>query len=123
MRPYNSSLLVFILTALTTLFCNDLLSQIHDSNYTIIVPLAHEDLALYDFASVRTETDKSEVPPTDITKRNFQPAKKFFPNDELHFADSVKSVWIKFQVANTRSSDTSIALRFFSGVSKAVLYK
>src|SRR5689334_19430443 len=115
-------LLVALLTISGILSLSDSRSQTIDTAKTINFPLLHEDFSLYDFASVRTETDKTEVPPTDITKRDFQLAKEFFPNAELHFADSIKSVWIKFQVANNQSFDTTIAL-IFPAVSKAVLYK
>jgi hypothetical protein len=69
------------------------------------------------------ETGKSEKPPADIIKRNFQPVNKIFDKNNLHFADSIKSFWIKVHLANTLSSDTSIALIFPQNVSKAVLYK
>jgi hypothetical protein len=123
MRRHSHISLLFALLTFTGIFSfSDTRSQTGDTTKTINFPLPYEDLSLYDFASVRTETDKTEVLPTDITKRNFQPVKEFFPNAELHFADSIKSVWIKFQIANNQSFDTSIALRF-PGVSKAVLYK
>jgi len=123
MRRHSHISILFALLTFTGIFSfSDTQSQTIDTIKTINFPLPYEDLSLHDFASVRTETDKTEVPPADITKRNFQPVKEFFPNAELHFADSIKSVWIKFQIANNQSFDTSIALRF-PGVSKAVLYK
>ena len=90
--------LICLLTTLGILLCNDTRSQTSDTITTINLPLPHEDLSLYDFASVRMETDKTEMPPADITKRKFQPVKEIFEKDEFHFADSVKSVWIKFQI-------------------------
>ncbi len=69
--------------------CNDLRSQTGDTIATINLPLPHEDLSLYDFALVRMESDKTETPPADITKRNFRPVKEIFEKDELHFADSI----------------------------------
>ena len=116
-------LLLGLLTAAATLFCNDIRSQTNDTTRTINFPLLHEDLSLYDFASVRMETDKTETPPADITKRKFQPVKEIFEKDELHFADSIKSFWIKFQIANNHSSDTTVSLIFFPNVSKGILYK
>jgi signal transduction histidine kinase len=105
------------------LLCKNLWSQAGDTIHTINIPLPHEDLSLYDFAEVRMETDKTMLPPADITKRKFQPVKEIFEKDEFHFPDSVKSFWIKFQVANNQSNDTTIALVFTGAVSKAVLYK
>src|SRR6476659_8428667 len=119
---YNPCLSALI-TIICILLCNDLRSQTIDSIPPITLPLPYEDFSLYDFAEVRMETDKTEKPPADITKRKFQPVKEIFEKDEFHFADSVKSFWIKFQVANNQSYDTSIALRFWQGVAKAVLYK
>ncbi|MEP6597118.1 MAG: 7TM diverse intracellular signaling domain-containing protein, partial [Ginsengibacter sp.] len=97
-------------------------AQSSDTIPTINFPLSHEDLSLYDFAEVRMESAKTEIPPVDITKRKFQPAKQVFKKDDFRIADSVKSVWIKFEVLNNQSSDTSVTL-IFPGVSKAVLYK
>jgi sensor histidine kinase YesM len=123
MRRHSHISILFALLTFAGIFSfSDTGSQTSDTTKTINFPLPYEDLSLYDFASVRTETNKTEVPPVDITKRNFRPAKEFFTNAESHFADSIKSVWIKFQIANNQSFDTSIALRF-PGVSKAVLYK
>jgi signal transduction histidine kinase len=100
----------------------DLLSQTPDTTHPIEIPLPHEDLSLYDFAEIRMETDKTEIPPADITKRKFRPVKEIFEKDELRFADSIKFVWIKFQVTNDQASDTTIVLIFQQGVAKAVLY-
>jgi len=69
------------------------------------------------------ETEKTEIPPADITKRKFQPVKEIFEKDEFHFADNIRSFWIKFQIANRQASDTTISLIFFPNVSKAILYK
>src|SRR6266542_5387146 len=115
--------LLFLLTTTFIFSHSDARSQTGDTTRTINFPLPHEDFSLYDFAEVRFETDKTETPPADIIKRNFQPVKKIFPNDSLHFDDSVRSVWIKIKVANNLTSDTSVALIFPYGVSKAVLYK
>jgi hypothetical protein len=78
---------------------------------------------LYDFAEVRFETDKTEVPPVDLVKRDFRPVTEIFKKDSLYFSDNVKSFWIKIQVANNQSTDTTIALVFTQGVSKAILYE
>ena len=94
-----------------------------DSITTINIPLPHEDFSLYDFLSVRVETDKTDIPPADIAKRNFQPVKDVFKIDSLHFGDSVQSVWFKFTVRNNYATDTSIALVFLQGIPKAILYK
>ena len=122
-RNLYAHFLICLLTMSGILSGNNLLSQTTDTIPTINLPLQHEDLSLYDFALVRIEADKTEKPPADITKRTFQPAKEIFKKDELHFTDSIKSVWIKFQIANDRSSDTTIALRFQQGVAKAVLFE
>ena len=115
--------LVCLLTMFGILLCNKVRSQTSDTLPPIPLPLANEDLSLYDFASVRMETAKTEIPPADIAKRKFQSVKEIFKTDEFHFTDSIKSFWIKFQIANDQSSDTTIALRFPQGVAKAVLYK
>jgi hypothetical protein len=96
-------------------------SQPSDSINTINLPLPFEDFSLYDYGLVRTETDKTEKPPADITKRKFEPVKEIFEKDELHFTDSIKSFWIKFEIVNNQSSDATIALIFPQGVAKAVL--
>jgi len=119
----NAHFLICLLTMLGILLCNNIWSQTNDSVSTINLPLPHEDLSLYDFAEVRMETDKTEKPPPDITKRNFRSVKEIFEKDEFHLPDSVKSLWIKFQIANNQSNDTTIALVFTGAVSKAVLYK
>jgi hypothetical protein len=115
-----------LLVLLTTTFIfsfSDTQSQTSDTIRTINFPLPHEDFSLYDFAEIRFETDKSEVPPADLATRTFQPVKKIFPNDSLHFDDSVQSAWFKFTVRNNYASDTSIALVFLQGMHKAILYK
>ena len=122
-KKLYAGLLFALLTMSGISLCNHAHSQTSDTITAINLPLPHEDLSLYDFASVRIETDKTEIPPADITKRNFQRVKEFFQKDEMHFGDSVKSVWIKFQLTNDQSSDTTMALIFAGGVSKAVLYK
>jgi class 3 adenylate cyclase len=105
------------------LLCHEVRSQTSDSIPTIHLPLAYEDFSLYDFAWVRMETEKTEIPPADITKRKFQPVKEIFDKDELRFAKNIKSFWIKFQLKNNQPSDTTIALIFPHGVSKGILYK
>src|SRR6185369_1374695 len=97
-RNLNTGLLFVLLAMSGILLCNHVQSQTSDTVAAINIPLPHEDLSLYDFASVRMETDKTEIPPADITKRKFQPVKKIFEKDECHFPDSVKSFWIKIQV-------------------------
>lgn len=112
------------MTAAFIFLYNEAWSQTGDSIGAINVPLLHEDLPLYDFAEVRMETGKSKEPPADIAKRNFQPVKTVFKKDEFWLPDSVKSFWIKFQLINSQSNDTTIALVFNgAGVSKAILYK
>jgi hypothetical protein len=103
--------------------CYNLWSQTRDTIPTIIFPLLHEDLPLYDYASVRVETDKSDAPPVDLINRNYQPAKEMFSNDSLQFDDSVQSAWFEFTVRNDYPSDTSVALVFLQNIHKAVLYK
>jgi len=120
---FNAPVLFGLLTMLGIFLCNDLKGQTGDTIRTINIPLPYEDLSLYDFAEVRMETDKTETPPADITKRNFQPVKEIFEKDSLYFANSEKSFWIKFQIANNQASDTTIALVFSQGVAKAVLFK
>jgi len=123
MRINYAAFLFGLLTILGILQCKNLWCQTGDTVSTIKFPLLHEDFPLYDFAEVRFESDKTEKPPADITKRKFQPAKEIFAKDELHFADSIKSFWIKFKLSNNQSSDTTIAVIFPGAVSKAVLYK
>jgi len=65
------------------LLCIDTRSQIIDSNTVINLPLSHEDLSLYDFAKVRFEYDKTEIPPPDLTKKNFQFVKHIFKEDNI----------------------------------------
>ena len=120
---FYSPLLFAILTMSGILLCNHVQSQTSDTTATINLPLPHEDLSLFDFASVRMETDKTEIPPADITTRNFQPVKEIFQKDSLYYADSIQSVWFKFSLHNNDSSDASVALLFPGSVSKAVLYK
>ncbi|MGZ5191305.1 MAG: hypothetical protein ACXWCZ_09820, partial [Flavisolibacter sp.] len=115
--------LICLLTMLGIFLCNDARSQTSDTIATINLPLPHEDLSLYDFALVRTETDKTEKPPADITRRKFQSVREIFKKDELHFADSVQSVWFKFTIQNDDTSDASLALVFPGSTNKAVLYK
>ena len=70
------------------------------------IPLQKQDLSLYNYASVRMESGSSEKPPWDITRRNFNQVKEVFPTDNLKFADSIKFVWIKFQVNNQSEATT-----------------
>jgi len=105
--------LLFGVLTLTGIFlCSDIRSQTGDNTGIINFPLPHEDFSLYDFAVVRFETDKTEVPPADLVKRDFWPVTEIFKKDSLYFSDSVKSFWIKIEVANNQSSDTTIALVF-----------
>jgi sensor histidine kinase YesM len=113
-----------LLTTAGILLCNNIRSQTSDTTRTINFPLPYEHFSLYDFAEVRFETDKTERPPADIIKRNFQPIKKIFQKDSLYFDDSVHTVWFKFSMHNNYASDTSVSLTFHPiGVNKAVLYK
>ncbi len=116
--------LLFVLLTITGIFsfCN-VLSQTSDTTKTINFPLPYEDFSLYDFAEVRFESDKTEVPPFDLVKRNFEPLKKMFTNDSLYFADSIQTVWFKLSIRNNLATDTSVALVFPQAVNKAVLYK
>ena len=104
-------------------FHNEVRSQTGDSFRAINFPLLHEDFSLYDFAEVRMETGKTEKPPADIIKRNFQPVKEIFQKDSLYFGDSVQSAWFKFNIRNSDTSDASVALVFPGSVSKGVLYQ
>jgi len=116
---------IALLVLLTTTFIfsiNDTQSQTSDTTRIINFPLPREDFSLYDFAEVRFETDKTEMPPADLVKRDFWPVTEIFKKDSLYFSDSVKSFWIKIQIANNQLSDTTIALVFTQGVSKAILY-
>src|SRR6266487_1631983 len=118
---------ILLLVALLTITCifsfSDARSQAGGTNRTINFPLPHEDFYLYDFAEIRFETGKTEVPPADLVKKKFQPVNKIFQKDSLHFDDSVQSAWFKFTVLNNYASDTSIALVFLQAIPKAVLYK
>ena len=114
---------ICLLTMLGILLCHEVRSQATDTIATINLPLPHEGFSLYDFALVRTETDKTERPPADIIKRKFTPVKVIFEKDELNFADSVQSVWFKFIIRNNDTSDASLALVFPAPVNKGVLYK
>jgi len=116
-------LLLGLLTTAGILLCDDIRSQSSDTVRTINFPLFHEDLSLYDFADVRMEMSKTEKPPADITKRNFQPLKEIFQKDSLFFSDSVQSAWFKFNIRNHDTIDASVALVFPGSVSKGVLYQ
>jgi hypothetical protein len=107
MRINYAPFLFGLLTMMGILLSNNLWSQTLDTIHAINIPLLHEDISLYDFAEVRTETDKSETPPPGITKRNFQPVREIFSNDSLRFDDSVKSAWFKFTIRNDYASDIS----------------
>lgn len=122
-RSAHIPLLVALLTFAGILPFSDTQSQTVDTTRIINFPLPHEEFSLYDFAGIRFETDKTEVPPADLIKKNFQPVNKIFHEDSLRFDDSVQSVWFKFTVRNNLSTDTSVALDFLGGVCKAVLYK
>src|SRR5436190_23389182 len=100
---FYTPFLIGSLTMLGILFCNETRSQLPYTTVPITLPLSHEDLSLFDFAEVRMETGKSETPPPDITGRKFQPARVIFAKDELHFSDSIKSFWIKFQLVSDQS--------------------
>lgn len=117
--------ILFVLLTMAGIFLlNDLKSQTNDSTRVINFPLPYEDFSLYDFAEVRFETDKTEVPPADLVNRKFQPLKKVFQKDSLYFVNSIETVWFKFSIRNNYASDTSVSLTFLPiGVNKAVLYK
>ncbi len=105
------------------LLCIDGQSQTGDTINTINFPLSYDVLSLYDFAAVRVESNKTEVPPADIVERNFEPVKKIFQKDSLYFNDTIQNAWFKFTIRNSLATDTAVALAFPMGVSKAVLYK
>src|SRR5215217_4070243 len=84
-----------LLTIACLLLCREAGAQNGDTAGQINFPLLHENVSLYDYASVRIETSKRETPPSVVIKRAFRPAKEIFKKDEFHFADSVKSFWIK----------------------------
>ena len=116
--------LLFGLLTMTGIFIfSDTRSETRDTTKTINFPLPHEDFSLYDFAEIRFESDKTEVPPADLVKRNFQPVRKIFQADSLYFDDSVQTVWFKFTALNNHSSDISLSLVFPIGVNKAILYR
>jgi hypothetical protein len=116
--------LLFILLLITGIFvCSDVQSESGDTTNTINFPLPNEVLSLYGFAEIRVETDKTETPPVDFFKKNFQPVNQIFQKDSLRFDDSVQSVWFKFTVQNNSELDTSVALIFLKGIHKALLYK
>src|SRR6188768_1188225 len=117
---HHISVLLVVLTVAGIFLSIKARSQSIDTTRIINFPLPHEDFSLYDFADVRFETDKTEIPPADIARRTFQPVKKIFPNDTLYFEDSVQSAWFKFTVRNPSATDTSIALVFLQGIHKAV---
>ena len=113
----------FVLSIAGLFLWSEVRCQTTDTAMVINFPLPYEDFSLYDFAEIRFETDRTEVPPADLIKRNFQPVKKIFQKDSLYFDDSVQTVWFKFSVRNNYASDTSVSLTFPIGVNKAVLYK
>jgi hypothetical protein len=100
MRIFLDILLYGLMTMMCIFLCSDVQCQTSDTARTIHFPLTNEDFSLFDFAEVRFETDKTEKPPADLVKRNFQPVKEIFQKDSLHFNDSVHSVWIKIQITN-----------------------
>ncbi len=77
-RNVHIPLLFGLLTMSGIFSFNDAQSQTGDTSRTINFPLPYEDFSLYDFAEVRFETDKTEVQPADLVKKNFQPLKKIF---------------------------------------------
>ncbi len=85
---FKTPLLFGLLTLPGILLCNDVRAQTGDTIPTINLPLIHENLSLYDFAWVRMETDETETPPADITKRKFQPVKEIFEKDDMKFPSS-----------------------------------
>ncbi len=124
MRMTISNPVKFFLLCMVGIFLfNDVLSQKSDTTGTINFPLPYEDFSLYDFAEVRFETKRTEVPPADLVKKNFQPIKEIFQKDSLFYTDSIQTVWFKFNIRNNLATDTSVALIFPEAVSKAVLYK
>ena len=113
----------FVLSIAGLFLWSEVRCQTTDTAMVINFPLPHENFSLYDFAEVRFETDKTEVPPADLVNRKFQPLKKVFQKDSLYFVNSIETVWFKFTIHNNSASDTSVALRFPIGVNKAILYK
>lgn len=124
MRLNFHTILSFLLLAIVTFFLsNEIQCQTNDTAKTINFPLPYEDFSLYDFAEIRFETDKTEVLPADLVKREFQPLKEVFQKDSLYFVDSIQTGWFKFSIRNNLATDTSVALVFPAAVNKAVLYK
>ncbi|MEJ7768873.1 MAG: histidine kinase [Chitinophagaceae bacterium] len=122
-KKFYIPLMVTLLTIIEIFFCSEAGSQTNHSSKVINVPLTYEDLSLYDFAMVRFETKKTEIPPVNLLKKQFQPLKGIFGTDSLYFVDSVQSVWLQFSIYNNYPTDTSVSVIFPRGVNKAILYK
>jgi signal transduction histidine kinase len=118
----NNLLLPVMIVMGCIILCPVVRSQTIDSVPPITLPQPYEELSIYDHASVKFEY-RSEKNSQFILNENFQPAKKIFEKDSLYFPDSSKSLWIKFQLVNQRSTDTTIALIFKKNVGKAVIYR
>ena len=112
-----------MLTIVGILSCYETRSQKSDTTTTINFPLSHDNLSLYDFARVRYEFEKTEMPPTGLAKKTFQQVKFVFQKDSLYYDDSVQNVWFKFSIRNNYPSDTIVSLVFPGSASKAVLYR
>jgi hypothetical protein len=119
----HTSIPFFLLTVAGIFLFDGVEGQTANPTKTINFPLQYEIVSLFDFMEVRFETEKTEVPPTDLVKKNFQPLKRLFSKDSLYFEKSIETVWFKFNIRNNLPSDTSVALIFPQAVNKAVLYK
>jgi hypothetical protein len=124
MRIHHHILVLLVVLAVISIFLSTKAqSQSIDTTRIINFPLPSEDFSLYDFADVRFEFEKTETLPYNRVNKNFQPLKRVFQKDSLHFGDSVQTVWIKFTLRNKEPSDAAVSLLFPIGVNKAVLYK
>lgn len=108
----HTTFLFGFLTIISIVISHDVQSQTGDTIKTISLPLPNEDFTLYAFAEIRFETEKTEVPPPGLVKRNFKPVKKLFSKDSLYFSHNVQNVWFKFTICNNLPTDTSVALVF-----------
>ena len=120
---HHISVLLVVLTVIGMFLSTKAPSQSIDTMRIIDYPLPSEDFSLYDFADVRLEFEKTEILPYNLVNKDFQPLKRVFQKDSLHFGDSVQTVWIKFRLRNKERLDAAVSLLFPIGVNKAVLYK
>ncbi len=88
----------FFLFLLGIFLCKDVRPQTGDTTGTINFPLPYEDFSLYDFAEVRFETNRTEIPPANLVKKKFQPLKEIYRKDSLYYSDSILTVLDKFKI-------------------------